>query len=67
MPTKLINYDQCCGENDIFSRSSLRWLAIARVDPRTTLLITFIDQHFILMNWEDFFSLSSSVHALFEA
>lgn len=32
-PTKLINYDQCCGENDIFSRSSFRWLVIARADP----------------------------------
>lgn len=47
LPTKLINYDQCCGENDIFSCDR------TRVDPHITLLITFIDQHFILMNWED--------------
>lgn len=53
MPTKLINFDECCGKNDIFSRSSLRWIAIAQVYPHIALLITFIDQHFILMIWED--------------
>lgn len=58
MPTKLINYDQCCGENDIFSRSSLRRLAIARVDPPYNIINYFHRPTFHFNELGGFFSVS---------